>query len=61
MAVTLALLVVYGIADYNTLVDYKPLTQGIAITYEVLSRVAWGIAVLWVIISCHKGYGGEYY
>ncbi|KAK4316219.1 hypothetical protein Pmani_012596 [Petrolisthes manimaculis] len=58
LAATLALLVVYGIADYNTLVNYKPITLGIGITYDILSRMAWGIAVLWVIVACHKGYGG---
>ncbi|KAK4321491.1 hypothetical protein Pmani_007687 [Petrolisthes manimaculis] len=58
LAITVGMLVVFGMADYNTLVDPKLLTQDVSIPYESLSRGAWALAVLWVIFACHKGYAG---
>ncbi|KAK3876934.1 hypothetical protein Pcinc_018308 [Petrolisthes cinctipes] len=49
LAITVGMLVVYGMADYNTLVDPKLLTQAVSIPYEGLSRGAWALAVLWFI------------
>lgn len=60
LAVTVGLLVVYGMAEYNTLDNPKPIPQGVSIAFDGLSRGAWALALLWVAFACHKGYGGKY-
>ncbi|MPC24985.1 Nose resistant to fluoxetine protein 6 [Portunus trituberculatus] len=51
--------VVFGLKDYNTLTmkphEYVP---AISILYGGLHRLAWGVAVAWMIYACHMGYGG---
>lgn len=55
----MALAVIYGIAGYDKVLGAKPLTQGVSIAYESLFRFTWSLAVLWVVFSCYKGYGGK--
>ncbi|KAK8406207.1 hypothetical protein O3P69_007137 [Scylla paramamosain] len=51
--------VVFGLKDYNTLTmkphEYVP---AISILYGGLHRLAWGVAVAWMVFACHMGYGG---
>ena len=54
--------VVYGLKDYNTLSqnphEYVP---AISILYGGFHRLAWGVAVSWMVYACHMGYGGEWH
>lgn len=56
----MGLLVIFGMAKYNTLDHPEPIPQGVNIAFDGLSRGAWALAVLWVIFACHKGYGGKH-
>lgn len=48
--------VLYGIQDWFDPKAEIPKFAGLA--YAGLSRVAWGVAVAWVMFACIKGYGG---
>ncbi|XP_071536057.1 nose resistant to fluoxetine protein 6-like [Panulirus ornatus] len=58
-AIAMALAVIFGLQDYNTLsgqvLPYDPV---VSILYSGLHRLAWGAALLWVVFACHNGYGG---
>ncbi|XP_042891509.1 nose resistant to fluoxetine protein 6-like [Penaeus japonicus] len=63
VAATIASLVIYGIADYNSLgrgdsFFAKVLPVWMAALYGGLGRGAWALALLWVVFACHTGYGG---
>ncbi|XP_042889060.1 nose resistant to fluoxetine protein 6-like [Penaeus japonicus] len=58
-ATGVALAVVFGIARYNNPSPGTPqmsLTE--AVLYGGLHRAAWAVAVAWIILACHWGYGG---
>ncbi|CAL4101295.1 unnamed protein product, partial [Meganyctiphanes norvegica] len=61
-ACIVALLVLYGIYPSNHLnkffvVDRYP-EQLVSDIYTGLFRGAWGLALMWVVLACHSGYGG---
>ncbi|XP_071543591.1 nose resistant to fluoxetine protein 6-like isoform X2 [Panulirus ornatus] len=58
VATAMALLVIYGVANYDTFEDPDPLPLSVSVIYGGFSRVAWALALLWVVFACHTGYGG---
>ena len=60
IAVTLAMLVVYG--PYSTMKKGgKPFNKAENIAYGTFSRTAWAIALGWVVYACQTGYAGLYW
>ncbi|CAL4064215.1 unnamed protein product, partial [Meganyctiphanes norvegica] len=62
LSVGIGLLVVYGEYPYNNLnenytQDRVP-TQPISDVYNGFFRGAWGLALMWLLLACHFGYGG---
>ncbi|XP_037084155.1 nose resistant to fluoxetine protein 6-like [Pollicipes pollicipes] len=49
--------VVYGMYGYQMPWDPTP-SKAVAVAYGGLHRLAWGLAVSWVIFACVTGYGG---
>ena len=49
--------VIYG--PYSAVNDHI-WKEGETITYGVLFRIVWSIALCWVIYACHNGYGSKY-
>ncbi|CAL4140730.1 unnamed protein product, partial [Meganyctiphanes norvegica] len=61
-ACIVALLVLYGVypyAHYNKFfgIDRHP-EQLVSDIYLGLFRGVWGLALMWVVLACHSGYGG---
>ncbi|KAG0719426.1 O-acyltransferase like protein [Chionoecetes opilio] len=50
--------VVFGVTDYNTFSGIHEYNPAISILYGGLHRLAWGVAVAWLVFACHMGYGG---
>ncbi|XP_045603365.1 nose resistant to fluoxetine protein 6 [Procambarus clarkii] len=58
-ATTVASLVLYGMARYDTWGDDQvPLPRAPSIIYAGFSRGAWCLALLWLVFACHTGNGG---
>lgn len=55
----MGLVLVYGMANYNTADDPDPLPLSVSIMYGGFSHGAWALALLWVVFACHTGYGGK--
>lgn len=55
VSIVLGVLVVYGLKDYYL---EKGMNIHLSAVYTAFSRIAWSMAVGWVIFSCHNGYGG---
>ncbi|XP_037072333.1 nose resistant to fluoxetine protein 6-like [Pollicipes pollicipes] len=49
--------VVYGMHSYQMPWDPTP-SKAVAVAYGGLHRLAWGLAVSWIIFACVTGYGG---
>ena len=66
LAATVASAVVYGVADYNLLLDARIAVPRSGYTPPLASRVlfngfaklAWALAISWVILACVKDRGG---
>jgi len=63
LAWVIGLLCVYGAWPYNdiTLPNFGPEkipTQTVSDVYNGFMRGAWGLALMWVVLACHYGYGG---
>ncbi|GFR98725.1 nose resistant to fluoxetine protein 6-like [Elysia marginata] len=54
-SIVVGVLIVYGLKDYYT---GPGMTIQLAAFYTAFARIAWGLAVAWVIFTCHHGYGG---
>lgn len=52
--------IVFGMKNYNTLApDAQPEYEAaVSILYGGLQRLAWGLAIAWLVFACHMGYGG---
>jgi len=61
MAVVMGMGVVYGPnVDGRAFTDPQALTSPAKnILYGGLHRLAWGLALAWMVWACVKGYGGE--
>lgn len=55
-ALTIVFSVVFG--PYNSQQPGYESTAAEAASYDALTRVAWGVALSWIIFACHHGYGG---
>ena len=53
----MALAVVYGL--YDSTRGVVKLSLDVAALYNSTSRVVWSLALLWLVIACISGYGGE--
>jgi len=60
LAITIGLLVVYGVVPYINPTKVQHIDDGIRVAYGSLNRFAWAIAVAWVILACVKGYGSQF-
>ncbi|KAG0716799.1 Nose resistant to fluoxetine protein 6 [Chionoecetes opilio] len=60
VSAAIALAVLFGMTDYNVLKfsDPKYVPEAVSIVYSGLSRLAWGVSLMWVVFACHTGYGG---
>lgn len=58
VAIGTGLAVVYGMYNYNQFSDYPGYHWAASIFYASLHRLAWGLALAWVVFACHYGYGG---
>ncbi|CAL4071880.1 unnamed protein product, partial [Meganyctiphanes norvegica] len=59
----IGLLVIYGGYPYNSLdietfAQNRVPTQAISDVYNGFNRGAWGLALMWLVLACHYGYGG---
>ena len=55
VSIALGLMIVYGLKDYYV---GPGMTITMSAFYTAFARIAWGMAVAWVIFTCHTGYGG---
>jgi hypothetical protein len=53
------MLIVYGLDIPKRLFENDPLSMTENIMYGGFHRLAWAIAVGWVIFACSRGYGGN--
>ncbi|KAK8389789.1 hypothetical protein O3P69_009056 [Scylla paramamosain] len=60
VSAAIAIAVLFGMTEYNVLdfSDPKKVSQVVSILYGGLSRLAWGVSLMWVVFACHTGYGG---
>lgn len=58
VAITLALLTLYGPDKNDRIDDRKPFTRLENIMYATFARSAWSLAIAWVIFACQCGLGG---
>ncbi|KAG0710143.1 Nose resistant to fluoxetine protein 6 [Chionoecetes opilio] len=58
LAAVTGLLVVYGMASYNKIVNHTPYEMMTQVVYGGGHRLAWGAALAWLVFACHNGYGG---
>lgn len=59
-ASAIGLAIAYGLVPYLDPVDVPEIVKVIQVAYGSFSRLAWSVAVGWVIFTCIKGYGGKY-
>lgn len=59
VAITLALLTLYGPDKNDRIDDRKPFTRLENIMYATFARSAWSLAIAWVIFACQRGLGGK--
>ena len=50
--------VVYGLKVHDFILTGEPKSEATNIAYGSLHRLAWGLALAWVVFACVKGYGG---
>ena len=60
-ATTVSLCVVYGMVPYLDESVIPEMNDAIRVTFGAFNRLAWAIAVGWVIFACTNGYGGKFY
>ena len=58
VAFVLGYLVVYGL-NLPEVYSGHPLPKAAAYLYGGFYRLAWGLAVGWVVFACCRGYGGK--
>ncbi|XP_066939051.1 nose resistant to fluoxetine protein 6-like [Macrobrachium rosenbergii] len=58
IATATGLAVIFGMYDYNQIGKYPGYNWADSIFYASLHRLAWGLALVWVVFACHYGYGG---
>ncbi|XP_064097742.1 O-acyltransferase like protein-like [Macrobrachium nipponense] len=58
LATVAGLAVVFGMYNYNQFNQYPGYNWADSIFYASLHRLAWGLALAWVVFACHYGYGG---
>ena len=61
IAIATGLAIVYGLDIPNVMFDGKTLSMTENILYGGFHRLAWAMAVSWVIFTCSRGYGGIYF
>ena len=63
IAFGIGIAVVYGLNIPSRLnpaaENYRALSDAEEVTYGGFSRLAWAIALSWVIFACCRGYGGN--
>lgn len=50
-----ALVVLYGLYDNGFGTEGTPMSKAAAISYLAVSRVAWSLAIAWVVFACATG------
>jgi len=58
LAFILGYLVIYGL-NLPEVNNGSPLSKEAAYIYGGFHRLAWGLAVGWVVFACCRGYGGK--
>ncbi|XP_064103240.1 nose resistant to fluoxetine protein 6-like [Macrobrachium nipponense] len=58
IATATGLAVIFGMYDYNQIGKYPGYNWADSVFYASLHRLAWGLALAWVVFACHYGYGG---
>ncbi|CAG0912234.1 unnamed protein product [Notodromas monacha] len=53
LAIATGLAIVYGLYEPNA-----PISEDALLTYGVVHRQVWGLALAWVVFACSHGYGG---
>ena len=51
--------VIYGLNLPQVLFHGKQLSKAESAAYGGIHRLAWGVAVGWVVFACCRGYGGN--
>ena len=58
IATAMALAILYGLTPYLDQTIVPTIDDGIRVSFGVFNRLAWAVAVAWVIFACINGYGG---
>ena len=59
LAIGTGLAIVYGLYPYVNEADVPEIDPIVQMTYGPLNRIAWSIALAWVVLTCVHGYGGN--
>lgn len=58
MATAIGLAIIYGLIPYLNEDEVPVISQFVRISYGSFHRLAWSVAVGWLIFACVHGYGG---
>jgi hypothetical protein len=59
VAFAVGIAVIYGLNIPKRFVDQEPLSEVANAMYGGFHRLAWALALGWLVFACCRGYGGD--